>query len=134
MFMLEPQYLGQFLMVLFEEVQGAESLWERDPVSAGYNHTTRRNTRLTSWSELFCAAVANSPAARSCSSLAATGFDLRVSSTAFLAWVCAWEDGISQSEERGQNVWCDCDLPRSAVLPPWSGYQQRLRKEIEIGF
>lgn len=36
MFMLEPQDLGQFLMMLFEKVQGAESLWERDPVSAGY--------------------------------------------------------------------------------------------------
>ena len=44
---------------------------------------------LTSWSELFCAAVANSPAAKSCSSLAATGLDLRVSSTAFRAWVWA---------------------------------------------
>lgn len=41
----------------------------------------------TSLSELFWAAVANSPAARSCSSLAATGFDLRVSRTALRAWV-----------------------------------------------
>ena len=44
---------------------------------------------LTSGSEVPCAAVANSPAARSCSSLAATGFDLRVSETALRAWVWA---------------------------------------------
>jgi hypothetical protein len=40
---------------------------------------------LTSALAVFWAAFANSAAARSCSSLAATGFDRRVSRTAFRA-------------------------------------------------
>jgi hypothetical protein len=48
-----------------------------------------KEMRDTSRSLLLWAAVANSPAAKSCSSLAATGFDLRVSRTALRAWVWA---------------------------------------------
>lgn len=42
--------------------------------------------RLTSVSLVVLAAFANSPAARSCSSLAAIGFALWVSMEAFRAW------------------------------------------------
>ena len=41
---------------------------------------------------MLLAALANSPAARSCSSLAAVGFDFWVSIEALRAWICACED------------------------------------------
>lgn len=41
-------------------------------------------------------------------------------------------DGISQSDDRGENV--PCDIPKSEALPPWLRYQQRSEKEKEIVF
>lgn len=49
----------------------------------------RFKIRIASWSADPCAAAANSAAARSCSSLAATGFERLVSIDALRAWVCA---------------------------------------------
>ena len=49
--------------------------------------TTTAEDVLTSVSVVLFAAFANSPAARSCSSLAAVGFVLWVSLAAFLAWM-----------------------------------------------
>lgn len=85
--MLKSQDFRQLLVMILKELEGAESLVRGDVVSP---HSMLKGTRLTSLSELFRAAVANSPAARSCSSLAATGLDLRVSKTAFRACVWAW--------------------------------------------
>jgi hypothetical protein len=92
MFMLKAENLGKSLVVLFEKAQRTEGLIVRMLISRVNFGIFKRPRRLdeisnTSRSPHPCAAVANSPAARSCSSLAATGFDFRVSKTALRAWV-----------------------------------------------
>lgn len=72
-------------MVLLEQMKRAQCL-ESALVKTIDTVEVTGMTR-TSGSALLWAAVANSPAARSCSSLAATGFDLRVSNNAFRACV-----------------------------------------------
>lgn len=84
--MLKPENLREFLVVLLQQMEGSKGLCgDQSTFGPSYVGTTLR--KRTSRSELCWAAVANSPAARSCSSLAATGFDLRVSRTALRAWV-----------------------------------------------
>lgn len=90
--MLEAEDLGKFLVVLLKQLERPESLpHRRVRIAFSYRTDVRDHT---SRSEVPWLAIANSPAARSCSSLAARGFDLRVSKRAFRAWVwaCGGED------------------------------------------
>jgi hypothetical protein len=88
--MTKFQDLPELFVMLFEEMKRSKRL---DQVSArtarAQEHKGHQGHQghqsLTSASAVLRAAFANSTAARSCSSLAATGFDRRVSSTAFRA-------------------------------------------------
>jgi hypothetical protein len=85
--MTKFQDLPELFVMLFEEMKRSKCL---DQVSArtarAQEHKGHQGHQgLTSASAVLRAAFANSTAARSCSSLAATGFDRRVSRTAFRA-------------------------------------------------
>lgn len=82
--MTKFQDLPELFVMLFEEMKRSKRL---DQVSARTARAQEHKGHqgLTSASAVLRAAFANSTAARSCSSLAATGFDRRVSRTAFRA-------------------------------------------------